>query len=165
MLAALFELKLWGTFITLTDNKAVLQARLLGVVPNIAPEMPQLRFTADDVIEKLCHPERTASAKEAINLKRTAAFPVTHDFAQGDFLGWLDERMNVIRHDAPSIELVGGAMACEQALDKPFSAVRSCEEAFAMPGIEEIVKLGGELAMILMTVFFGECRWISGVMG
>jgi len=61
---------------------------------------------------------------------------MTDDFAKGDILSRLDERMDVIGHDAPSIELVGGAMACEQALDKLFGAVWVGKYALAMSCIE-----------------------------
>ncbi len=34
-----------------------------------------------------------------------------------------------------------------------------------MPSIEQVMKLGGELTMIIVAHFFGECCWISHVMG
>ncbi len=104
------ELKLTSTLAAVPDDEPCLESGLLWIVLDVASKVLQLRFTAHDVIEGLPQPECAATAKKLVDVVRAAAFPMTDDLTESDFVRWLDERMDVIWHDAPSIELVGGSV-------------------------------------------------------
>ena len=74
--------------------------------------MLQLRLAADDVIKGFALPQAAAPPDGAVDVEGAAAFPMPHDLAEQGAVRGLDNGVDVIRHDAPHIEHVGGAVAC-----------------------------------------------------
>jgi len=122
----------------------------------------ELSFAADDVVEGFALPERAGALEGLVDVVGAAAFPVADDFAEGVVLGGFDEGVEVIGHDAPGVELIGGAVAGEESRDKEVGAGGAGEEAFAVAGVEQLMELVGELAVILVAFVVGEAREVLG---
>ena len=122
----------------------------------------ELGFAADDVVEGFALPEGAGAVEGFVDVVGAAAFPVADDFAEGAVLGGFDEGVEVVGHDAPSIKLIGGAVTGEESRDEEVGAGGAGEEAFAVAGVEQLVELVGELAVILVAFVVGEAREVFG---
>lgn len=134
----------------------------MGILGDVAAEVLELGFTADDVVEGFALPEDAGALERLVDIVGAAAFPVANDFAEGGVLGGFDEGVEVVGHDAPGVDLIGLAVACEESLDGEIGAGGAGEDAFAVTGVEQSVKLLGELAVILVAFVVGEARKILG---
>ena len=83
---------------------------------------------------------------------------MANDLAKCRALRRFDEHMDVIRHDAPSVKLIGRAMSSNQPRNEKVSARRQSQRTFAVASIKQEVKLPGEIAMILMALVVGKAR-------
>lgn len=139
-----------------SDDKACFDASFTGVLGNVAAKMLQLSFTAHDVIEWLALPECASTAEMLVDVVGAAAFPMAQDFTQGDSVSGFEQRMEMIWHQAPGVELVSFAMSRQQPRYHQFSAGFPAKEALTVPCIEQFVKFGREFAVILFSLLIGQ---------
>lgn len=86
--------------------------------------------------------------EDLVDVVGAAAFPMTQDFAQSDFVGRFDQGMEMIGHHAPGIKMISFAVSGEQTSDQKIGAGFRGEHAVTMACIQQIVKLGRKLAVI-----------------
>jgi hypothetical protein len=81
-----------------------------------------------------------AAAQESVDFAGAAAFPAFDDGSEVAAAlggGGFDEGVDVVGHDDPRIEPVGGAVPGEQAGDEQGGAVGSGEHTFAVARVEQ----------------------------
>lgn len=84
------------------------------------------------MIEKLMLPKLAGGLTRQIDLASAPAFPALHDVAKFLALGGLNERVQVIWHDDPGIELVVSFVARDQLFGKERGVTGIREHAFSM---------------------------------
>lgn len=132
-----------------------------GILSDVSAEVLKLQLVAHDVIEGLPLPERAATGEEAVDIEGAPAFPVTDNLAERALVGGFDQRMKMIRHEAPRIELIGRAVSGGETCDEEVGAGRAGEEAFTVAGVEEFVKFRGELAPVFLAFLVSELRELT----
>jgi hypothetical protein len=95
---------------TTTGTRPVLrssaQAGGDGVLLNVVGKLIDMFRLADQVIERLSFPERTLSAKKAVDLRGREGLPRMEDGAEVVARERLHDDVNVIRHNAPGSKAV-----------------------------------------------------------
>jgi len=143
-------------FLTMAKDKAGSQSSFFWIIGNVMAKMFQLGLAADDVIKRLTLPERAASLEHPIDIAGAAAFPMTDDFAQSDAFGWFDQRVEMIGHEAPGVEMIGFMLTSKQSGDDEVRAVAACEWTIAVAGVEKLVELAGKGTVILLALEVAE---------
>ncbi len=93
------------------DDEACFGACFRWILGDVSVEMLQLGLATNNLVERFALPKRASALKKLVDVVGAAAFPMTQDFAQGDFFGRFDQGMEMIGHHAPGIEMVSFAVS------------------------------------------------------
>jgi hypothetical protein len=117
------------------------QPGLLRILRGVAPKVVQLRLASHDVIERLALPQSAFSSEKPIDVERAPAFPVANNRTQRDSLPRLDQNVDMIRHDDPCVQMIGFSVAGDETRREQFGALRARQQAFAVAGVKQLVKV------------------------
>lgn len=116
--------------------------------------MPELGLASNDVIECFGLPKTPGAPEDLVDSSSTRTFPPLNQGAERLFFQRLDQRMEMIRHDDPAIELIEIPVACCEQFNENGGGIPPCENARSMSGIQQLMESCGEFPVKSMTLVF-----------
>jgi hypothetical protein len=128
----------WKTALQAEDPnpRPIREVRFLGIKSHVTNDPLKILLIPDQMIVVLPLPERPDAPEEPVSLAGGIGFPAVHDSGEAVISKRTEDRMDVVRHDAPGEQAVASALEMEQGSAHDPGNLRTGQPAGSGPRIE-----------------------------